>query len=178
MTPSLWPPKTGALPFATCLLAVCLPSPQVNSHRLRWTFKGPAIGRNDAHWAPRALGGELHSSQASFQADTGCGSATQSYSSLRVPVLPSILWTPGHTPLCLCLYRAATAGEWLSLTPSLHGAPASGLRGVCQNDLAILAPASRAHPPFLRLDYLGKPHLYFFPWQEIKATFTLGPPHS
>ena len=56
MTPSLWPPKTGALPFATCLLAVCLPSPQVNSHRLRWTFKGPAVGRNDASMSPKALG--------------------------------------------------------------------------------------------------------------------------
>ena len=76
---------------ATCPAAQKISRQAVKSHSLRWAFKGPAIGRNDASGAPRALGGELHSSQASFQADTGCGSATQSYSSLRVPVLPSIL---------------------------------------------------------------------------------------
>ena len=43
---------------ATCPAAQKISRQAVKSHSLRWAFKGPAVGCNDASGAPRALGGE------------------------------------------------------------------------------------------------------------------------
>lgn len=41
---------------ANCPAARKISGQAVKSHNLRWTFKGPAVGRNDASMSPKALG--------------------------------------------------------------------------------------------------------------------------
>lgn len=88
--------KPGALPFAACLLAVCLLSPQVKSHSLRWTFKGPAIGHRDASGLLGPVGGERQ------QAVRPCTRQT-----LGVDLPPSPVHHSGHL-LCLPFVNTST----------------------------------------------------------------------
>lgn len=148
---SSWPLECQRSHMPVAHLALCLFSPQVKSHSLRWTFKGPAVGVSNAAWAPEArLGRRVTPARPYESHHAGQLSGVEPSSPARCSLAqgtcsPPPSWTPADTSVCLqpcrsCHPRAVTSG-----TPCSPG-PASG------HAPALPAPSSggRTHP-FLRL---------------------------
>lgn len=139
---------------AICIAARKISGQAVKSHSLRWTFKGPAIGRSDASGALRPLGGEPQwSGLAPGRHQVW---ATQSCSTFHFVNTSTYLLVPLLTLSCY--------SRGMTLAHTLHRMPGSGHRGACQNGhLATLAPTSGAHLPFPEVGVPGKATLHFFP---------------
>lgn len=108
-------------------LVLCPFSPQVKSHSLRWTFKGPANERSCLR-PQRPLLGEAtparpYASDHLGQAGRG-GQPPQPPSSLtRAPAPPSS-WTPAHTSMCSPTLQELVPGG--QVTSGASRSPGSG----------------------------------------------------
>lgn len=150
---SSWPLECQRYHLPVAHLALCIFSPQVKSHSLRWTFKGPAVGVSNATWAPEARLGRrvtparLCESYHPGQLSVWSLPAPPAAPSLRAPApLP----LRGHQQIPPCASSpagAVTPRAVTSGTPCSPG-PASG------HAPALPAPSSggggHTHP-FLRL---------------------------
>lgn len=114
---------------------------------------------------PRGPWEESHSCrrQALYPADTGCGRQSPSPAPHAGRLLRLPFREHQHIPPC------ASVDTELLLQGNDSHPPRPCIKcqrvdiGVCQSDPAILAPAAGAHPPFLRLGYLGELPFYSFP---------------